>query len=1141
MRERKTQRQSWDLQGMQAAVDAVRPAKIYNADETGLQLNNRPEEILSMKGKRNVMSVTAKERGETVAVLTYVSATVVYMSDSGYITIGLFQKFLEHFATHKPQGRKANLLVLDGHSTHVSDPGILQFAVDNNIIMISIPPQTSHLTANGLAAFNPGAILESAFSPSECFQMTETEAPAESSLRVRYKLIPTRVRSSPKFYSKSTIGRVTVGKPSMEKQNFSMSPPKLQPPELEKLPTCCSPFRGFFQIFQGRMLKYYFHDMYPPRANKAYTITPKGQRTASLRTQVQDTALFASQCLWHNQRALTRTEMQQLLILRDPAAHARKIASLHAEASWTQNPFQSLTQPISERARHIKRTKSMFHFCRLPNSVAEPTENFPPSERKPFVQKACSHSCMLRHDSVAINESYGAEVDCKSDHFIVNRLYLAVTQCRSDVLKKTALSEDEGRGHLLVQGKKKTFSGAICSAKSSSGPTQYCNPPTTTNIEGLVVQIFGNVVGLKKKPVSMEQRRNARAGETGVPRENPPASGFVRHDSHMRKFVLDGSEIRLKSFPIDHKKAIIVTIRRICNPLQITFTVGGLCAGDQQTPCLRPRRHTNVAHSRTFLGRSNRQVPESSSFKLKQREVLSPDDSENEVIMELRRQARVGAADSQRSSAKPRTRIDANVHDDLRLTTRWASAPSSIYPSVGEYNFLRLILMLDLLFSSSVTNCSPYPHNELVLRLKWCDMHRRCGVAPQPEVRLQVFQVNKSCSTTESDTVRYSAVLLGTQNCAQVSVYTKNTYGCPPLHIATAINEIPMDDILRTQLQLPFDQKKNSHMLAVALYLYSSRNIERGWHFCTIVELGNKQGKACHVATAHIELPEVTKGLIKLNHRREEKSDGGNPQTAFRGRKTCRSQMIDRHRSLRHGGQLTRVPGNQCTASSLGRDTASRPHIIVNCMPKPQVIAPGPHRSFGNFTSGPNFESRNYGIFGHCTPRPAPRGSTSGHHQMNYTRGNCIPGPNYDPKTASNRSPAADCSVPACPFPAYAVTVGDAIRRGNNSKYAALSQWLDYPRCCVPKVTVGDAIRHGKECGIFNTSDNNDKLYDFKNTNSSHNEPTKYETDCNESSTEAEETNYLLREETDGRRTLPPEQKHLLLSEVSNLEQCFEK
>ncbi|KAJ8894650.1 hypothetical protein PR048_007314 [Dryococelus australis] len=37
--------------------------------------------------------------------------------------------------------------------------------------------------------------------------------------------------------------------------------------------------------------------------------------------------------------------------------------------------------------------------------------------------------------------------------------------------------------------------------------------------------------------VSMEQRWNERLRETGDPRENPPTSDIIRHDSHMRKFM----------------------------------------------------------------------------------------------------------------------------------------------------------------------------------------------------------------------------------------------------------------------------------------------------------------------------------------------------------------------------------------------------------------------------------------------------------------------------------------------------------------------------------------------------------------------------------------------------------------------------
>jgi hypothetical protein len=39
---------------------------------------------------------------------------------------------------------KPYILLHDGHSTHVSDPDTLQYALDNNVIMILIPPHTSH-------------------------------------------------------------------------------------------------------------------------------------------------------------------------------------------------------------------------------------------------------------------------------------------------------------------------------------------------------------------------------------------------------------------------------------------------------------------------------------------------------------------------------------------------------------------------------------------------------------------------------------------------------------------------------------------------------------------------------------------------------------------------------------------------------------------------------------------------------------------------------------------------------------------------------------------------------------------------------------------------------------------------------------
>jgi hypothetical protein len=112
------------------------PARVRNAVESGLQLNNRPQKIVSMKGKKNVMIVTAEERGETVTVVACVSATGVFMppcvifkgknlrqefrdgmppgtavrmSKSGYITVEIFHDFIKHFVSHKPQGNESNI------------------------------------------------------------------------------------------------------------------------------------------------------------------------------------------------------------------------------------------------------------------------------------------------------------------------------------------------------------------------------------------------------------------------------------------------------------------------------------------------------------------------------------------------------------------------------------------------------------------------------------------------------------------------------------------------------------------------------------------------------------------------------------------------------------------------------------------------------------------------------------------------------------------------------------------------------------------------------------------------------------------------------------------------------------------------
>lgn len=49
------------------------------------------------------------------------------------------------FQSHTSSSKEnPSLLVVDGHSTHIKDPDLLSFANDNGIIMICLPPHTTH-------------------------------------------------------------------------------------------------------------------------------------------------------------------------------------------------------------------------------------------------------------------------------------------------------------------------------------------------------------------------------------------------------------------------------------------------------------------------------------------------------------------------------------------------------------------------------------------------------------------------------------------------------------------------------------------------------------------------------------------------------------------------------------------------------------------------------------------------------------------------------------------------------------------------------------------------------------------------------------------------------------------------------------
>lgn len=159
------------------------PDSIYNCDETGVQTVHKPIKIISKKGQKQVSKATSGERGQTVTVLCAVNASgnsvppffvfprireQDYMTEgapvgskavthqSGWMTAENFEVYLRHFIKFVKCSRdKMVLLVLDNHASHIS-PNVLDICKSNGIVLLTIPPHTSHrLQPLDVAVYGP--------------------------------------------------------------------------------------------------------------------------------------------------------------------------------------------------------------------------------------------------------------------------------------------------------------------------------------------------------------------------------------------------------------------------------------------------------------------------------------------------------------------------------------------------------------------------------------------------------------------------------------------------------------------------------------------------------------------------------------------------------------------------------------------------------------------------------------------------------------------------------------------------------------------------------------------------------------------------------------------------------------------------
>jgi len=173
----------FDLLKCEISKLKVTSKQVFNIDETGITTVQVPGRILARKGSKQVGRVVSAERGTTTTVVCAMSASGTYVppmflfkrknmnnrlmnnctpgaiglpSPTGWIDTNLFVRYLQHFVDHvKPSESNPVLVLLDGHQSHKSIEAI-QFARDNHMHLLTIPPHTSHkLQPLDLTFFGP--------------------------------------------------------------------------------------------------------------------------------------------------------------------------------------------------------------------------------------------------------------------------------------------------------------------------------------------------------------------------------------------------------------------------------------------------------------------------------------------------------------------------------------------------------------------------------------------------------------------------------------------------------------------------------------------------------------------------------------------------------------------------------------------------------------------------------------------------------------------------------------------------------------------------------------------------------------------------------------------------------------------------
>ena len=147
-----------------------KPCQLFNVDETGMPLNPKPLKMVCGTGSKNPVSTGSGNKSQITIVgcvnaagycippmVIYgrktisaalveneIPGTIYGLSSKGWIDQDLFDQWFDHFLYYAPSARPL-LLMMDGHSSHYC-PSVIHRASKNEVILMALPPNTTHLT-----------------------------------------------------------------------------------------------------------------------------------------------------------------------------------------------------------------------------------------------------------------------------------------------------------------------------------------------------------------------------------------------------------------------------------------------------------------------------------------------------------------------------------------------------------------------------------------------------------------------------------------------------------------------------------------------------------------------------------------------------------------------------------------------------------------------------------------------------------------------------------------------------------------------------------------------------------------------------------------------------------------------------------